>query len=90
MMARNPRLTRKIFGEVRDRGYATTTRPHLNDSAIAVPVRPHGRVVAAISMRYIDSAMPVSTAVEKYLGDLQATAQDIAAAFEEKSQLQED
>ncbi len=88
MMARNPRLTRKILGEVRERGYATTTRPHLNDSAIAVPVLPHGRVVAAISMRYIDSAMPVSTAVEKYLGDLQATAQGIAVAFEEKSQLE--
>ena len=87
MMARNPRLMLKILGEVRERGYATTTRPHLNDSAIAVPVLPRGRVVAAISLRYIDSAMSVSTAVEKYLGDLQATAQEIAAAFEEKSQL---
>ncbi|MEQ8248708.1 MAG: helix-turn-helix domain-containing protein [Alphaproteobacteria bacterium] len=86
MMARNPRLMRKILGEVQEKGYATTTRPHLNDSAVAVPVLPHGRVVAAISLRYIDSAMSVSTAVDKYLGELKATAQDIAQAFEEKSQ----
>ena len=89
VMAHNPRLIRKILGEVLERGYATTTRPHLNDSAIAVPVRPHDRIVAAISLRYIDSAMPMSVVVEKYFGELNDTAQDIATAFEEKSQIQE-
>jgi IclR family mhp operon transcriptional activator len=85
VMARNPRLIHKILGEVRERGYATTTRLHMNDSAIAVPVLPHGRIVAAISLRYIDSALPVSAVVDKYFGELINTAQDIATAFEEKS-----
>ncbi|NQV79375.1 MAG: helix-turn-helix domain-containing protein [Alphaproteobacteria bacterium] len=90
MMARNPRLMRKILGEVREKGFATTTRPHLNDSAVAVPVLPHGRVVAAISLRYIDSAMSVSTAVGKYLDELKETARDIAEAFEAKSRVNGD
>lgn len=90
VLARNPKLMRKILTEVREKGYATTTRPHLNDSTIAVPIRPHGRVIGAISMRYIDSAMSVAVAVEKYLDDLKQTAQDIAVAFEKKDISDED
>ncbi len=86
VLARNPKLMRKILSDVKQKGYATTTRPHINDSSIAVPVLPHGRVIGAISLRYIDSAMSVATAVDKYLGDLKETAKDIADAFERKSQ----
>ncbi len=86
VLARNPKLMRKILSEVKEKGYATTTRPHLNDSSVAVPILPHGRVIGAISLRYIDSAMSVATAVEKYLDDLTATARDIADAFEKKNQ----
>lgn len=71
--------TPRLVANIRDSGYATWERnPHTpfpgKTSSIAVPVCEHGNVVAALTLVFFTSALPMAEAVRRYVGDLRAAA----------------
>lgn len=79
--ARDGRFVRQLVATVRRQGYASTG-PVPGDPArgLAVPVRAGERVLAAITLRYIGSALSEAEAVRRYHGSLLQAAAGIAAA----------
>ncbi|WP_232494657.1 helix-turn-helix domain-containing protein [Novosphingobium kaempferiae] len=71
-----------ISGVIRTRGYDVLPMPHGRQSALAVPVvDASGHAVAALALRYFNSAMRHSDAVERFLGPLTATAARISESL---------
>jgi IclR family mhp operon transcriptional activator len=65
--------------EIRRKGYAVHELGATNQSTIAVPVgAAEGRLLGAISLRWIASALTEGQIVESYLGQLRAMATSIA------------
>jgi IclR family mhp operon transcriptional activator len=79
--ARDAGFVRQLVASVRRQGYASTG-PVPGDPArgLAVPVRAGARVLAAITLRYIGSALSEAEAVRRYHASLQQAAAGIAAA----------
>ena len=68
---------------IRTDGYAIQGRNHHNltpgkTSSIAVPIFRNGQFEAAMTLAFFVSAMKLSTALERYLGDLKDTAAAIS------------
>jgi len=86
LAARNRPALRKHLAEIRRKHYATAqrTRRVSNQNAIAVPVLTpnHHRVLAGLSIRYSETAVRESVALERFLPRLQRAAQAIGASFE--------
>lgn len=84
-LARNAAELARIFTEVRTQGYASaaTSRRSSDDMTIAVAAGDGERVIAALSIRIAAVAMPLKTAVERYLGPLRACASAIARQLSE-------
>jgi IclR family mhp operon transcriptional activator len=81
-IARDRALVNRILAEIRNNGWAIhelTVRAELN---LAVPVFARNRVLAALVMRFIRSAITPDQAVEKYLPFLKRTAEEIGKSFE--------
>lgn len=78
--ARDAHYVRSLVRAIRQQGYATTL-PQRGDPAmgIAVPVMAGGRVLAAMTLRYLEAALTERQAVQRYLPSLKAAAQRIAA-----------
>lgn len=78
-LARNTVELERIFTEIRAQGYASaaTSRRSSDDMTIAVAVNHGGPVVAALSIRVAAIAMPLKTAVERFLGPMRACASAI-------------
>ncbi|MFC0204592.1 helix-turn-helix domain-containing protein [Novosphingobium soli] len=74
-----------IGGVIRARGYDVLPMPQGKQSALAVPVvDASGHAVAALALRYFNSAMRHSDAVERFLGPLAATAQRISRTLDQR------
>jgi IclR family mhp operon transcriptional activator len=75
---------RRELAAVREAGYATSRRAQrvTHQCAIAVPVLGTGRVLASLSIRYADTAVRRSVALQRFLPKLQKAAGEIGRAFE--------
>ena len=80
-MARNRPLIAKRCEEVRSQGFAIQRRQYTEESGktstLAVPVRTDRELIAALVVRYIDSAMTSEEATDKFVTLLQSYAQKI-------------
>lgn len=73
--------------KIRTQGFAVQGRNHFNltpgkTSSIAVPIFLNGAFEAAMTMVFFVTAMKLETALESYLGDLQAAAAGISAELD--------
>ena len=86
LAARNRSALRRQLAEIRKRQYATAQRSRRvsNQNAIAVPVLTpnHHRVLAALSIRYSETAVKDGLALERFLPPLQRAAESIGASFD--------
>jgi IclR family transcriptional regulator, mhp operon transcriptional activator len=75
---------RKELEAVRRAGFATNRRARrvAQERAIAVPVMANGRVLAALSIRYADTAIRPALAAQKFLPRLKDAAAEIGRQFE--------
>jgi IclR family mhp operon transcriptional activator len=83
--AHRPDLER-MLGEIASQGYATTTRTrHLVDEvSLSVPVRAGGTVLAALTVRFLASSLPLPTGIERFLPRLRECAAKIAILYSEQ------
>jgi len=68
---------------IRDQGYATTTRTRrmVEEISLSAPVMAGDRILAALTVRFAASAMPLKSAMERFLPKLRQTAAMIAGGF---------
>jgi IclR family mhp operon transcriptional activator len=76
----------RVLADIKSVGYATVTRTRrlVDEYAIAVPVPMNDRTLAALSTRFIASALPLKTGVERFLPKLRQCAARISTAFVEQ------
>lgn len=87
-LARAPRAdVLRTLEEIRHQGYATATRSRrlLEEISLSAPVMTGERVLAALSVRFAASAVPLKNAVERFLPKLQHCAAMIAGGFSKQS-----
>jgi IclR family transcriptional regulator, mhp operon transcriptional activator len=85
-MARNRLEVQKILQEARQQGYATAVRPRrvTDEISMAVPIMIEDRVLAAVSIRFSGTAVPLKLAIERFLPKLRESAHRIRQAFTEQ------
>ena len=85
-LAANRSEVNKILTEARTQGYATAVRPRrvTDEITMAVPIQLDDRVLAAVSVRFSGTAVPMKLAVERFLPKLRETAGNIRATFIEQ------
>lgn len=82
-LAKNRADVQKILTEARSQGYATAVRPRRvsDEVSMAVPILVEDRVLAAVSIRFSGSAVPLKLAIERFLPKLRETANKIRQTF---------
>jgi IclR family mhp operon transcriptional activator len=85
-IARNRKKVNEILEQVQKHGYATAirnpfTREPGKTSSFAVPITSKGRILACLTLRYFNSAMTISEALNRYLPRVKHTADMIGEAF---------
>jgi IclR family mhp operon transcriptional activator len=85
-LARNRGELNRILAEVRAQGYATAVRARRvsDEVSLAVPIQLEDRVLACITVRFSGSAVPLKTALDRFLPRLRDTAAKIRARFAEQ------
>lgn len=85
-LARNRTELMKILNDTRMQGYASAVRPRRvsDEVSIAVPIMVDDRVLAAVTIRFSGTAVPLKLAVERFLPKLRDTAQKIRETFVEQ------
>ena len=85
-LARNRTELMKILNDTRMQGYASAVRPRRvsDEISIAVPIMVDDRVLAAVTIRFSGTAVPLNLAVERFLPKLRDTAQKIRETFVEQ------
>lgn len=83
-LARNPGELSRVLNEAREQGYASAVRARrlADEVSLAVPIVLAGRVLACLALRLSASAVPVKTALERFLPRLLESADRIRAQFE--------
>lgn len=81
--ARNRQEISRLLGEVRSQGYATATRARRvsDEISMAVPIQVDERVLAAITVRFAATAVPLKQANERFLPRLRDAATRIRQQF---------
>jgi len=84
--ARNRPEIMKMLNDTRMQGYASAVRPRRvsDEISIAVPIMVDDRVLAAVTIRFSGTAVPLKLAVERFLPKLRDTAQKIRETFVEQ------
>ena len=84
--ARNRPEIMKMLNDTRMQGYASAVRPRRvsDEISIAVPIMANDRVLAAVTIRFSGTAVPLKLAVERFLPKLRDTAQKIRETFIEQ------
>ena len=84
--ARNRPEIIKMLNDTRMQGYASAVRPRRvsDEISIAVPIMVDDRVLAAVTIRFSGTAVPIKLAVERFLPKLRETAQKIRETFIEQ------
>ena len=82
-LARNRPELMKLLNDVRMQGYATAVRARRvsDEISMAVPIMIDDRVLAAVTLRFSGTAVPLKLAVERFLPKLRETAQKIRQTF---------
>lgn len=85
-MARNRPELMKLLNDVKMQGYASAVRPRRvsDEISMAVPILIEDRVLAAISIRFSGTAVPLKLGVERFLPKLRETANKIRQSFVEQ------
>jgi IclR family mhp operon transcriptional activator len=85
-LAKNRMEVQKLLNETRAQGYATAvrTRRVSDEISMAVPIVVDERVLAAVSIRWSGTAVPLKLAVERFLPKLRDTANKIRQTFLEQ------
>jgi IclR family mhp operon transcriptional activator len=76
----------RALAEIKGLGYATSTRTRrlVDEHAISVPVALNDRTLAALTVRFIASALPLKTGLERFLPKLRQCAAKISSVFLEQ------
>jgi DNA-binding IclR family transcriptional regulator len=76
----------KLLNDVRMQGYASAVRPRRvsDEISMAVPILIDDRVLAAVSIRFSGTAVPLKLGVERFLPKLRETANKIRQSFVEQ------
>ena len=76
----------RALAEIRALGYATSTRTRrlVDEHAISVPVPLNDRTLAALTVRFTASALPLKTGLERFLPKLRQCAAKISTVFLEQ------
>jgi IclR family mhp operon transcriptional activator len=85
-LAKSRMEVQKLLNETRAQGYATAvrTRRVSDEISMAVPIVVDERVLAAVSIRWSGTAVPLKLAVERFLPKLRDTANKIRQTFLEQ------
>ena len=85
-LARNRTELMKLLNDARMQGYASAVRPRRvsDEISMAVPIMVDDRVLAAVTIRFSGTAVPLKLAVERFLPKLRDTAQRIRQSFAEQ------
>ncbi|NYZ13831.1 DNA-binding transcriptional regulator [Azospirillum sp. RWY-5-1] len=89
-LARNRILVDKVLNRVHEQGYASNDgewSQQVKVSALALPVRHRGGVLATINIVFMKSVMSVGEAADRYLGHLTAAIAKIEAQIDENPTL---
>jgi IclR family mhp operon transcriptional activator len=85
--ARAPRAElQRMLAEIKREGYATSTKPRrlVDEVSLGVPVNSHERVFASLTVRFITSAVPLKTALERFLPKLRQCSAVINTLYSEQ------
>jgi IclR family transcriptional regulator, mhp operon transcriptional activator len=76
----------RLLSDIKAQGYATATRSRrmVEEISLSVPVLLNDRVLAALTVRFASSALPLKTGVERFLPKLRQYAATIARSFSEQ------
>ncbi|HMH30173.1 MAG TPA: IclR family transcriptional regulator C-terminal domain-containing protein [Steroidobacteraceae bacterium] len=76
----------RALAEIKSQGFATATRTRrlIDEYTISVPVPLNDRTLAALTVRFIASAVPLKTGVERFLPKLRQCAAKISSIFLEQ------
>jgi IclR family mhp operon transcriptional activator len=74
-----------LLDRVRTRGYCNIVFPEYREGGLAVPVLIDGRAIGGLVMRYMKSTQRVAEVEAKFVPVLTRLAEDIAAAYEIRS-----
>jgi IclR family mhp operon transcriptional activator len=75
----------RVLADVRIQGYATVTRTQrlVDEVSAGVPVSLHDRLLAVLTVRFVSSAVPLKSGLERFLPKLRQCAAKIGALFSE-------
>jgi IclR family mhp operon transcriptional activator len=85
--ARAPRAElERMLDEIRRQGYATSmrTRRLVDEMSLGAPVNAGGRILASLTVRFITSAVPLKTALERFLPQMHQCAAVISTLYSEQ------
>jgi IclR family mhp operon transcriptional activator len=76
----------RMLADIKTQGHAMTSRTRrlLEESSLSVPITLHDQLLAVLSVRFITSAMPLTTALERFLPKLRQCAARIGASYLEQ------
>jgi IclR family mhp operon transcriptional activator len=76
----------RSLAEIKALGYATSTRARrlIDEHAISVPVPLNDRTLAALTVRFTATALPLKTGIERFLPKLRQCAAKISSVFLEQ------
>jgi IclR family transcriptional regulator, mhp operon transcriptional activator len=76
----------RVLGEIKALGYATATRTRrlVDECTISVPVPMNDHTLAALTVRFIASALPLKTGLERFLPKMRQCAAKISTIFLEQ------
>jgi IclR family mhp operon transcriptional activator len=76
----------RVLAEIKSLGHATATRTRrlVEEHTISVPVPLSDRMLAALTVRFIASALPLKTGLERFLPKLRQCAAKISTVFVEQ------
>jgi IclR family transcriptional regulator, mhp operon transcriptional activator len=81
--ARNRVDLLRVLAEIKEQGYATATRTRrlADEIAVSVPVPMNNGTLAGLTVRFVASAMPLKSGLERFLPKLRHSAAKISATF---------
>lgn len=81
--ARNRPQLLQLLQETKAQGYGVAQRARRvsEETSLAIPVQAHGRVLAALSVRFASTAVPLATAADRFLPKMRALASNIEREF---------
>jgi IclR family mhp operon transcriptional activator len=82
-LARSRSEVERLLNETRTQGFGMAHRARRvsEETSLAIPVRAKDRILAAVTVRYSATAVPLRTAVEQFLPKLREIAQRIETEF---------